>query len=246
MRLLTKSELERYDRQMLIPGWGIEGQTKLKRAKVIIAGVGGLGCPASLYLTAAGIGNILLIDSERFELSNLNRQILGFQKDIGRLKAEVAREKLEALNPEVEITTKNVIITRNNVRELIHGSDVVVDCMDNWETRFIINEECVQEKIPLVHAGIHGWGGQMTTIMPGKGPCLRCLIPRNPPELKPFPVVGATPSLFAMLQVMEVIKLLTGLGNPLIGQLLIFNGEDMSMNLIEILRNPNCPICKDL
>jgi len=243
--MLTKSELERYDRQMLIPGWGREGQTKLKRAKVAVAGVGGLGCPASLYLSAAGVGNILLIDNESFELSNLNRQILGFQRDVGRLKAETAREKLEALNPEIEVSTKTVKITQKNIRELIRGSDIVVDAMDNWETRFIINEGCVRERIPLVHAGIYGWSGQMTTILPGRGPCLRCVIPRSPPEIKPFPVLGATPGFFAMLQVMEVIKLLTGLGDPLVGKLLIFDGEDMSFNLVEASCNPACPVCKD-
>lgn len=244
--LLKKSELERYNRQMLISCWGEEGQLKLKRSRVVVAGVGGLGCPASLYLAAAGVGHLLLVDNERFELSNLNRQILCSEKDVGRLKVEAAREKLEALNSEIEVSTKCVEIAENNIRELIRGSDIVVDAMDNWKTRFTINEGCVRERIPLVHAGINGWGGQITTIFPGKGPCLRCLIPRSPPEVKPFPVLGATPSLFAMLQVMEVIKLLTGLGEPLIGKLLLFSGEDMSFNLVEISRNPNCPICKDV
>jgi len=244
--MLKKSELERYGRQMLIPGWGRGGQEKLKKAKVVVAGVGGLGCPASLYLVAAGIGGVILIDDERFELSNLNRQILGFQKDVGRLKCEAAGEKLEALNPEVKTSVKCIRITTDNIQELISSSDVVVDAMDNWKTRFIINEECVRERIPLVHAGIHGWSGQMTTIFPGKGPCLRCIIPKDPQEIKPFPVLGATPGFFAMLQVMEVIKLLTGLGSPLIGKLLIFDGEDMNTSIVEISRNPNCSICKNI
>ena len=244
--MLSKSELERYNRQMLISGWGKEGQTKLKKAKVVVAGVGGLGCPVSLYLTAAGVGNITLIDNEKFELSNLNRQILCFQKEVGRPKIEVAQEKLEALNPEIKVSTRLVEITKNNICELIHGSDVVVDAMDNWKTRFIINEGCVLERIPLVHAGIYGWSGQITTILPGKGPCLRCIIPHDLIEVKPFPVLGATPGFFAMLQVMEVAKLLTGLGSPLIGKLLIFDGEDMSFNIVEVSRNPKCPICKDV
>jgi adenylyltransferase/sulfurtransferase len=231
---------------MLIPGWGESGQIKLRRAKVVVAGVGGLGCPASLYLAAAGVGSILLIDNERFELNNLNRQILSSTKDVGRLKSEAAREKLEALNPEIEVVSKPVEITENNIRELIRGSNVVVDAMDNWKTRFILNEGCVRERIPLVHAGISSWNGQMTTIFPGKGPCLRCLISGSPPEIKPFPVLGATPGVFAMLQVMEVIKLLTGLGNPLIGKLLIFDGESMDFNLVEISRNLCCPICKNV
>lgn len=244
--MLTKSEMDRYNRQMLILGWGEKGQIRLKKAKVVIAGVGGLGCPVSLYLAAAGVGNILLIDNEKFELSNLNRQILGFHNDVGRLKTEAAREKLEALNPEIHVSTKNAEITQGNIRELIHGSDVVVDAMDNWKTRFIINQGCASERIPLVHAGIHGWSGQMTTILPGKSPCLRCIVPRDPPEIKPFPVLGATPGFFAMLQVMEVIKLLTNLGTPLIGKLLIFDGENASFSLVDISRNPNCPVCKNI
>lgn len=231
---------------MLIAGWGEEGQIKLKKANVVVAGVGGLGCPVSLYLAAAGVGRILLIDNERFELSNLNRQILGFQKDIGNLKVKAAKEKLKALNHEIHISIKGLQITRENICELIRGSNVVVDAMDNWRTRFIINEGCVRERIPLVHAGIQSWSGQITTILPGKSPCLRCIVPRNPTEIKPFPVLGATPGLFAMLQVVEVVKILTGLGNLLTGKLLLFDGEDMNFNLVEISRNPNCPVCKNI
>ena len=244
--VLTISERERYSRQMILPNLGEEGQLKLKNAKVVVAGIGGLGCPTSLYLTAAGVGNVLLIDAERFELSNLNRQILGFQRDVGRLKVEAAREKLEALNPDITVSTRVVEITSMNVTELIDEADIVVDAQDNWKTRFVINEACVRARIPLVHAGVYGWNGQITTIIPGESPCLRCLIPRDPPETKPFPIVGVTPGLFAMLQVMETIKLLTGLGRPLIGKLLLFDGEDTSFNLIDISRNPNCPVCKDI
>ena len=244
--MLTKLERERYSRQMLIHEWGEEGQVKLKKAKVVVAGIGGLGCPVCLYLAAAGIGHIQLIDDQRFELSNLNRQILGFQKDLGRLKTEAAQEKLTALNPEIGISTKTVTIEATNIQELIKGSDVVVDAMDNWKTRFIINQGCIQEQIPFIHAGIYGWMGQITTILPGKGPCLRCLIPHDPPELQLFPVVGATPGLLAMLQVMEVIKLIIGLGDPLVGKLLILNGEDMSFYTIEISRNLKCKVCKNM
>lgn len=246
MSLLTELEMERYNRQMLISGWGEEGQIKLKKAKVTIAGMGGLGCPVSLYLSAAGVGNILLIDNEKFELSNLNRQILGFHNDVRRLKTEAAREKLEALNPAIHVSTKNTEITQDNIHKLIQDSDVVVDAMDNWKTRFIINQECIKERIPLVHAGIHGWSGQMTTILPGKSPCLRCIVPRDPPEIKPLPVLGAVPGFFAMLQVMEVVKLLTNLGTPLTGRLLIFDGENASFNIVDISRDPNCPVCKNI
>lgn len=243
---LTPSDLERYNRQMLMPNWGEKGQVKLKSAKVVIAGAGGLGCPASLYLAAAGVGKLTIVDREKFELSNLNRQILGWQRDVGKPKAEVCRKKLEALNPDINVDAVITDITEDNIRGLIRGSNVVIDAMDNWKTRFIINEGCIREGIPFVHAGIHGLSGQVTTILPGKGPCLRCIIPRTPPEVERFPVLGATPGLFAMLQVMETVKLIVGIGEPLIGRLLLFNGEDMSFSTIEVYRNPDCPICKGL
>jgi len=242
--MLNESELERYDRQIRIPGWGKEGQKKLKNGKVVLAGIGGLGCPTSLYLAAAGVGRITLIDNERFELNNLNRQILSSYADIGRLKTEVAKEKLEALNSEIEIISKPVKISEINVRRLIRNSDVVVDGMDNWKTRLIINEGCVQENIPFIHAGIYGWNGQITTIFPKKGPCLRCLLPKTPIEVTPFPVLGAIPGFFSMLQVMEVIKLFTCIGEPLIGKLLIFNGESTTLNIVNISRNKECAVCK--
>jgi len=243
---LSKEELERYDRQIMIHNWGKGGQLKLKSAKVVIAGAGGLGNPASIYLAAAGVGRILNIDNDVYELSNLNRQILGWQNDIGRPKVEAAKEKLRALNPDIEVEAVNTEITAENVCDLIRGSDVVVDAMDNWKTRFDLNSGCVECRIPLVHAGIHGLSGQITTIVPGEGPCLLCIIPRTPPEIRPFPVLGATPGLFAMLQTMEVIKLILGLGKPLVGRLLLFSGEDMSFNVVQVSRNPECPVCGEL
>jgi molybdopterin/thiamine biosynthesis adenylyltransferase len=229
---LSRSELERYDRQMLVPGWGEDGQKKLKSAKVVVAGAGGLGCPASIYLAAAGVGKLVVIDKEEFELSNLNRQILGWQKDIGRLKAEVVAEKLRALNPEVEVKPLVVEITGENIRELIHNADVVVDAMEKG--------------IPFVHAGIFGLYGQMMTIMPGKGPCLRCLLPETPKEVRRFPVPGVTPALFAMLQVMETLKLIIGFGETLAGRMLLLDGEGMSFTVVNVERRPECPICANL
>ncbi|MDQ1280715.1 MAG: molybdopterin-synthase adenylyltransferase [Thermoproteota archaeon] len=242
---LSMSDLERYNRQMLMPNWGEEGQLKLKSAKIVVAGAGGLGCPVSLYLAAAGIGRLTVIDREKYELSNLNRQVLGWPKDLGKSKAESSVEKLRAFNPNIDLNALVVNLTENNVHDLIHGSNVVIDALDNWKTRFILNEACVKEKIPLIHAGIYGLSGQITTIYPGKGPCLRCIIPETPPEVKRFPVLGATPGFFAMLQVMEAMKLIIGIGESLIGRLLLFNGEDMNFNSIEINRNPNCTVCKD-
>jgi adenylyltransferase/sulfurtransferase len=228
---------------MDLPGWGDAGQQRLRDATVAVTGVGGLGCPISIYLAAAGVGRLVLIDRDVFELSNLNRQILGWADDVGKPKAEVARRKLSALNPEIEVEARVLTLTPDNVDAQIKGCDVVVDAMDNWTTRFAINDACVAQRIPYVHAGIYGFNGQAMTVVPGEGPCLRCIIPVQPPEMKNFPVIGATPGLFAMVEVMETLKLIVGLGEPLVGRLLLFNGEDMSSNIVEVQRNPQCPAC---
>jgi len=240
---LSKSELERYSRQMLIYGWGKEGQKKLKSAKVVVTGAGGLGCPASLYLVATGIGKLVIIDKEKFELSNLNRQILGWQKDIGRFKAEAAAEKLKALNPEVEVEPVIAEITEENVHKLIDNADAVMDAMDNWRTRFVVNSACVEKGIPFVHAGVFGLYGQLTTIIPGKGPCLRCILPKTPEETAGFPVAGVTSAFFATLQVIEALKLIIGLGENLTGKMLLFDGEDMDFKIVSVEKRPDCPVC---
>lgn len=243
---LSPTELERYSRQLLIPGWGSEGQTKLKASKVVVAGIGGLGCPAALYLAAAGIGKIVLVDRGKFELSNLNRQILGWQRDIGRFKAEVAKEKLEELNPEIQVEALITEVTKNSADDLMGDADVVVDGMDNWRTRFVINEYCVMRGIPFVHAGVTALYGQMITLIPGKGPCLRCLFPRDPPEFENFQVLGATPALLAAIQTMEVIKLITGIGDPLSGRMLFLDGKEMTFNTAEMKKDVECPVCGNL
>ena len=228
---------------MIIPGWGDAGQQRLRDATVAVTGVGGLGCPVSIYLAAAGVGRLVLIDRDVFELSNLNRQVLGWDEDVGKPKAEVARRKLSALNPEIKVEARVLNLTPDNVDAQIKGCDVVVDAMDNWATRFAINDACVAQRIPYVHAGIYGFNGQAMTVVPGEGPCLRCIFPVQPSEMKSFPVIGATPGLFAMVEVMETLKLIVGMGELLIGRLLIFNGEDMSFNVVEVRRNPQCPVC---
>ena len=243
---LSSSELERYNRQMLISGLGLEGQRKLKASKVVVAGLGGLGCLSSLYLAAAGIGKIILVDKGKFKLSDLNRQILCCQRDLGRFKAEVAKEKLEALNPEIEVEALAIEIRKDNAHDVIGDADVVVDGQDNWRTRFVINEYCVMQGISFVHAGVSALHGQMITILPGKGPCLRCIFPKDPPEVESVPVLGATPALFASLQVMEAIKLITGIGEPLARRMLFLNGKEIAFETVEIKRNVKCPICGNL
>jgi molybdopterin/thiamine biosynthesis adenylyltransferase len=243
---LSSSELERYNRQMLISGWGLEGQRKLKASKVIVAGIGGLGCLSSLYLAAAGIGKIILVDEEKFKLSDLNRQILCWQRDLGRFKAEVAKKKLKALNPEIELEAIVTEITRDSMHDVIEDADVVIDGLDNWRTRFIINEYCVTQGIPFIHAGVSALHGQMITIVPRKGPCLRCIFPKDPPEVERVPVLGATPALLAALQVMEAVKIFTRIGEPLAGRMLFINGKEMAFETVEMKRNVKCPICGGL
>ncbi len=243
---LTNLELERYDRQIRIPSFGIDGQKKLKSSKVVIAGIGGLGCASSIYLAAAGIGELVLIDKEKVELSNLNRQILYWTNDIGKYKVESAKEKLNQLNPEIRILAIKEEINENNVKKLINGANVVIDGQDNFKTRFIINKACVELGIPFIYAAIQEFEGRLMTIIPGKGPCLRCLIPVDPPEITLFPVFGAIPALFAMLQVIEAIKIIIGIGEKNIGKLLIFDGKRMIFDNIIIKRNPKCPVCKNI
>jgi adenylyltransferase/sulfurtransferase len=240
---LDPSELERYDRQMRIPGWGVEGQKKLKAARVTVAGAGGLGCPVSLYLAAAGVGHITIIDKETVELSNLNRQVLHWQADIGKYKADSVVAKLRSLNSSIEVEAVKAEITEKSVRGLIKDADIVVDGMDNFTTRFILNYGCVKEDIPFVHAGVYGLDGQMTTIIPKKGPCLQCIFPEKPPEFEKFPVAGVTPATLAILQALETIKLIIGLGKPLVGRMLLFDGDALTFSTMEVRRDPNCPVC---
>jgi len=240
---LSRRELERYDRQIRIEGFGVEGQQRLKKSKVIIAGMGGLGCPAAIYLVAAGVGKLIIIDKEKVELSNLNRQILHWDHDIGKYKVDSAIEKLSQLNPDIQIEGLKTEITEQNVHSLIKEADVVVDGMDNFKTRFLLNEACIRLGKPFVHAAVYGLTGELMTIIPGKGPCYQCYLSTEPPEIKPFPVLGATPGVLACLEAMEVIKLITGLGKPLVGKLLLFDGYKMSFQVLKIKKSEKCPVC---
>ncbi len=243
---LTQSELDRYERQISISGWGLKGQQKLRATKVAVVGVGGLGCLASIYLASLGVGRLTLVDKGKFELSNLNRQILGWSDDVGRHKSEVAREKLVALNPEVQVEAVVSELDGQNACSLVGDADIVVDGQDNWKTRFILNDCCVTRKKPFIHAGVFAMRGQITTILPGKGPCLRCIFPKNPSETERVPVLGATPALLASLQVLEVAKIVVGIGEPLSGRILFVSGEDMVFEAVDIKRDRDCPVCREL
>jgi adenylyltransferase/sulfurtransferase len=240
---ITRKELERYDRQIRIENFGMEGQRKLKKTKVIVAGAGGLGCPAATYLAAAGVGKIIIIDKERVELSNLNRQILHWSNDIHKYKVNSVVEKLSQLNPDIKIEGLKTEITEENVYSIIKNVDIVVDGMDNFKTRFLLNKACVRLRKPFVHAAIYGLTGVLMTVLPGKGPCYQCYITTEPPEVKPFPVLGATPGVMACLEAIETIKLITGIGKPLVGNLLLFDGLQMTFKKVKIKRLKNCPAC---
>ncbi|MCS7254257.1 MAG: HesA/MoeB/ThiF family protein [Armatimonadota bacterium] len=232
----------RYDRQMRIDGWGVEGQRKLREASVAIVGIGGLGCPVALYLTAAGIGRLKLIDADVVDESNLNRQVLHWTSDIGRPKPESAREKLQQLNSDVEINIACDRLTDENADVVLGDVDVIVDALDNFPTRFVVNSYAVRSGKPLFHGAVWGLEGRATTILPGQTACLSCIFKASPPA-EVFPVVGTTPGIVAMIQATEVIKYFTGIGQLLLNRYLIYDGEAMSFHIVRLKRDPNCPVC---
>ncbi len=241
-RELNDYDLKRYDRQMMIRGFGEEGQRKLKNTKVFVAGCGGLGSPIATYLAAAGFGSLVLVDMDVVDLSNLNRQILHWDKNVGEPKVKSAYEKLSRLNPAIELLPLNVEITEDNVEEMTKGCDIILDGMDNFPTRYLLNRASLRHRVPFVHASIWGMEGRITTFVPGKTACLECIFPRAPPKEK-FPVLGATPGVLATLQVTEAVKVLLGLGEPLLDRLLVYDGEYMQFHEIKVEKNPNCPAC---
>lgn len=243
--MLTTDEQERYDRQIMIRGFGEAGQEKLKGAKVIVAGSGGLGSPASIYLAAAGVGTIRIIDHDRVELSNLNRQILHWDKDIGRRKVDSAAEKLSQSNQGVKIEPVEETITEDNVSSLVAGFGVIVDAMDNLPTRYVLNRAAIENSIPFVHGAVHGLEGRAMTIIPGKTACLGCVYHGIPPREK-FPVIGVTPAVIACIQATETIKYIVGMGELLTNRLLVYDGLKMQFTELAARRNPNCEHCGHL
>ncbi len=235
--------LNRYERQIKI--FGDEGQGRLRRAKVTIAGAGGLGSVSAAYLTVAGVGRIRVVDHDVVELSNLNRQILHWEKDIGREKAESFEEKLSQMNSEVEVAVMGQRISEDNVADVVKGSDLIVDAMDNFQTRYLLNRVALEKKIPLFHGGVYGFEGQVTTIIPGKTACLRCVFPEAPaPET--FPVIGATCGVIGCIQATEVVKYIVGAGELLKNRLLVWDGLDARMEEFAVERNPACEDCGEL
>jgi len=243
--MLTPKERERYDRQILIKDIGETGQEKLKGAKVLIAGSGGLGSPISLYLAAAGVGRIRIVDHEEVDLSNLNRQILHWEKDIGRKKVDSAREKLLGLNPDVTIEPVRETITEDNVFRLAAGFDLIVDAMDNFPTRYLLNRSAIENNIPFFHGAVNGFEGRAMTIIPGKTTCLRCMY-RGPVLKEKFPVIGVAPAVIGSIQATEVIKYIVRVGELLTNRLLVYDGLNLTFTEFKVAKNPNCEHCGHL
>lgn len=241
--MITDRDLKRYDRQIKL--FGTEGQEKLLDAKVFIAGAGGLGSPISIYLAAAGIGKIVLVDKDVVELSNLNRQILHWEKDVGAKKALSAKEKLVGLNSEINVEAIPDTLDEGNVSSLVGDADLIIDAMDNFSTRYLLNKTALDKGIPFIHGAIYGFLGQATTVLPGKTACLRCVFAQAPPPAT-FPVIGVTPGVIGLIQATEAIKYLTGIGELLSGKLLLWDGLKPSMETIDLERDPRCRDCGDL
>lgn len=243
--MLTRDEWTRYDRQIMIEGIGEAGQEKLKQARVAIAGSGGLGSPIAIYLVAAGIGTIRIIDDDSVELSNLNRQVLHRDKDIGRRKVESSAEKLQQLNPGVTIEAISETITKENASRLISGCDLIMDGLDNLPTRYLLNKAAIDSKIPFIHGAVYGFEGRILTVIPGESACLRCVY-RAPVPAAKFPVIGVTPAVVGSLQATEAIKYLLGMGRLLTNRLLVYDGLSMKFTEFKVRRDPECRDCGQL
>ena len=238
--MLTKDELKRYERQISI--FGEEGQKKLKKAKLFIAGAGGLGCSISAYLTVAGVGRLRVVDNDVVALENLNRQILHWDNDIGKEKLESAAAKLRRMNPNVEVEVISETITKGNIDDLVGDFDMIVDAMDNFAARYVLNKAALVKKIPFFHGAVHGFYGQATTIIPGKTACLRGIFPEAPPPTVP-PVVGVTPGVIGCIQATEVLKYVLGMGSLLENRLLMWDGLNGKMDELPLEKNPGCEDC---
>src|SRR5436190_6705327 len=246
---LTKEELQRYSRHLIMPEVTTEGQTRLKAARVLCIGAGGLGSPAALYLAAAGVGTMGLVDFDSVDLSNLQRQILHGTKDIGRSKLESARDRLQDMNPEIEIKLHECRFSSETAQQIVADYDVVVDGSDNFATRYLSNDVCVFAGKPNVYGSVFRFEGQTTVFAPQLGgPCYRCLFPEPPPpESVPncaqAGVLGVLPGIIGMLQTIEAIKLIVGIGEPLIGRLVHFDALKVQFRELKLRRDPQCPVC---
>jgi molybdopterin/thiamine biosynthesis adenylyltransferase len=245
---LTAEQRERYSRHLLLNEVGLEGQQKLLDAKVLLLGAGGLGSPAALYLAAAGVGTLGIVDNDTVDLSNLQRQVIHSNDRIGVPKVDSAEQTINALNPDVRVRKHALRLDASNIMDVLPGYDIVVDGLDNFPTRYLLNDASVRLGIPVVSAAILGFEGQLSVFKPHDGPCYRCLFPVPPPaELAPScganGVLGVLPGTMGLLQATEVVKLILGEGDPLIGRLLMYDALAAEFNEVKVRRDPECPIC---
>jgi len=248
--VLSAEQKQRYSRHLLIPEVGIEGQAKLLDSKVLFIGAGGLGAPAMLYLAAAGVGTIGVVDFDVVDLSNLQRQVIHTNDRIGDKKVDSARRTIQALNPDIKVVGHEEMLVADNVERIIAGYDVIVDGTDTFETRYLLNDAAVVAGIPVVHASVFRFEGQLTVFKPFDGPCYRCLYPTPPPpELAPgcsvAGVLGVVPGIMGLLQANEAIKLLLQIGDSLAGRLLLFDALDATFSELKLRRDPACPVCSE-
>jgi molybdopterin/thiamine biosynthesis adenylyltransferase/rhodanese-related sulfurtransferase len=247
-KVLSTEQKERYGRHLLLPEVGPEGQAKLLDAKVLLLGAGGLGSPTALYLAAAGVGTLGIVDDDEVDLSNLQRQVIHTTRTVGTPKVDSAEAAIAALNPDVDVVKYPVRLDASNIMEIIDGYDVIVDGVDNFPTRYLLNDATVRLGIPVVSASILGFDGQLSIFAPHDGPCYRCLYPVPPPaEMAPScganGVLGVLPGTMGLLQATEVVKLVTGIGEPLIGRLLLYEALGATFTELKVRRDPECPIC---
>src|SRR5215468_9386310 len=248
--VLTAEQKERYRRHLVIPEVGEEGQAKLLKSKVLLMGAGGLGSPAALYLAAAGVGTLGIVDMDVVDLSNLQRQVIHTNDRAGQPKTESARETIQALNPDVKVVPFQERLTSHNVERILQQFDLVIDGGDNFPTRYLLNDACVVLNKPNIHGSIYRFEGQVTTFVPGQGPCYRCLYPQPPPaDMAPScaeaGVLGVLPGIIGLFQANEALKLLLGAGEPLIGRLLTFDALGTRFSELKLRRDPQCPVCSD-
>jgi molybdopterin/thiamine biosynthesis adenylyltransferase len=247
---LTAEQRDRYSRHVILQEVGEEGQARLLDSSVLLIGAGGLGSPAALYLAAAGVGTVGIVDYDVVDRTNLQRQVLHNLDRVGMAKTESAREAIAALNPDVKVITHNERLGAENALDIMSGYDVVLDGGDNFPTRYLVNDASLHLRVPVVHGSIFRFEGQVSVFAPYEGPCYRCLFPEPPPpELAPScaeaGVLGVLPGIIGSIEAMEAIKLLLGLGEPLVGKLLIYDAMDESFDTVTIGRDPNCPACSD-
>ncbi len=244
----SEDQVQRYSRHIILPEVGVEGQEKLLSSRVLIAGMGGLGSPAALYLAAAGIGTFGLVDFDVVELSNLQRQVIHTTADLGKPKVKSAEETIKAINPDATVHQYRQRITSETIADIITDYDLVLDGTDNFPTRFLLNDACLLTGKILVYGAVLRFDGQVSVFAPNQGPCYRCFIPEMPPpgavpSCQQGGILGVLPGVIGILQATEAIKLLIGVGEPLIGRLLLFDALSMEINEVKLRRDPDCPAC---